>query len=100
MGMTTAYMSERAIPSRLPKGNSPDRSENDQRSVREAVCMTAQDVGVIIVAAGSSSRTEGDELKQFRWIGGKPMLLAQPADIPGADRRGNGSRGASKEIRG
>jgi 2-C-methyl-D-erythritol 4-phosphate cytidylyltransferase len=30
---------------------------------------------VIIVAGGSSSRTEGDELKQFRWIGGKPMLL-------------------------
>jgi 2-C-methyl-D-erythritol 4-phosphate cytidylyltransferase len=37
--------------------------------------MSAPDVGVIIVAAGSSSRTEGDELKQFRWIGGKPMLL-------------------------
>lgn len=37
--------------------------------------MTAPDVGVIIVAAGASSRTEGDELKQFRWIGGKPMLL-------------------------
>jgi 2-C-methyl-D-erythritol 4-phosphate cytidylyltransferase len=33
------------------------------------------DVGVIIVAAGSSSRTDGEELKQFRWIAGKPMLL-------------------------
>jgi 2-C-methyl-D-erythritol 4-phosphate cytidylyltransferase len=33
------------------------------------------DVGVIIVAAGSSTRTDSDELKQFRWIGGKPMLL-------------------------
>ncbi len=37
--------------------------------------MSVPDVGVIIVAGGSSSRTEGDELKQFRWIGGKPMLL-------------------------
>lgn len=37
--------------------------------------MSAPDVGVIIVAGGSSTRTEGEELKQFRWIGGKPMLL-------------------------
>jgi 2-C-methyl-D-erythritol 4-phosphate cytidylyltransferase len=34
-----------------------------------------RDVGVIIVAAGSSTRTSGKELKQFRWIAGKPMLL-------------------------
>ncbi len=34
-----------------------------------------RDVGVIIVAAGSSTRTEGTELKQFRWVAGKPMLL-------------------------
>jgi 2-C-methyl-D-erythritol 4-phosphate cytidylyltransferase len=34
-----------------------------------------RDVGVVIVAAGESSRTAGDELKQFRWIAGKPMLL-------------------------
>jgi len=33
------------------------------------------DVGVVIVAGGSSSRTDGDELKQFRWVAGKPMLL-------------------------
>ncbi len=33
------------------------------------------DVGVVIVAAGSSSRTAGEELKQFRWVAGKPMLL-------------------------
>jgi 2-C-methyl-D-erythritol 4-phosphate cytidylyltransferase len=33
------------------------------------------DVGVIIVAGGSSTRTDGEELKQFRWIAGKPMLL-------------------------
>lgn len=34
-----------------------------------------RDVGVIIVAAGSSTRTSGTELKQFRWVAGKPMLL-------------------------
>ena len=35
----------------------------------------ARDVGVVIVAAGSSTRTGGKELKQFRWVCGKPMLL-------------------------
>jgi len=34
-----------------------------------------RDVGVVIVAAGDSSRTGGKELKQFRWVAGKPMLL-------------------------
>ncbi len=34
-----------------------------------------RDVGVIIVAAGSGSRTGSAELKQFRWVAGKPMLL-------------------------
>lgn len=34
-----------------------------------------RDVGVIIVAAGASTRTSGKELKQFRWVAGKPMLL-------------------------
>jgi 2-C-methyl-D-erythritol 4-phosphate cytidylyltransferase len=34
-----------------------------------------RDVGVIIVAGGSSLRTGGEELKQFRWVAGKPMLL-------------------------
>jgi len=36
--------------------------------------MTA-DVAVIIVAGGRGSRAGGDELKQFRWVAGKPMLL-------------------------
>jgi 2-C-methyl-D-erythritol 4-phosphate cytidylyltransferase len=36
--------------------------------------MTA-DVGVVIVAAGSGSRTGSTALKQFRWVAGKPMLL-------------------------
>jgi 2-C-methyl-D-erythritol 4-phosphate cytidylyltransferase len=34
------------------------------------------DVGVVIVAAGGGTRVGGGaELKQFRWIAGKPMLL-------------------------
>jgi 2-C-methyl-D-erythritol 4-phosphate cytidylyltransferase len=37
--------------------------------------MTARDVGVIIAAGGAGTRTGSDELKQFRWIAGKPMLL-------------------------
>jgi len=36
---------------------------------------TTPDVGVVLVAAGTSSRLGGTELKQFRWIAGKPMLL-------------------------
>jgi len=34
-----------------------------------------RDVGVVIVAAGRGSRVGGDELKQFRWVAGRPMLL-------------------------
>src|SRR4029079_6703651 len=34
-----------------------------------------KDVGVIIVAGGKGTRIGGDELKQFRWVAGKPMLL-------------------------
>ena len=37
--------------------------------------MTQRNVGVVIVAAGSGTRVGGRELKQFRWIAGKPMLL-------------------------
>ena len=38
---------------------------------------TFADVGVVIVAGGSGSRAAGStgELKQFRWVGDKPMLL-------------------------
>jgi len=39
------------------------------------VSETIQDVGVVIVAAGSGLRTGSEELKQFRWVAGKPMLL-------------------------
>lgn len=34
-----------------------------------------RDVGVVIVAAGGGTRVGGTELKQFRWIAGRPMLL-------------------------
>ncbi len=34
-----------------------------------------RNVGVVIVAGGSGSRVGGAELKQFRWVAGKPMLL-------------------------
>ena len=40
--------------------------------------MSPRDVGVVIVAAGASTRTTGTEqgqLKQLRWVAGKPMLL-------------------------
>lgn len=37
--------------------------------------MSARDVGVVIVAAGTSSRMGDGELKQFRWVAGRPMLL-------------------------
>jgi len=36
---------------------------------------SARDVGVVIVAAGASTRAGGGELKQLRWVAGKPMLL-------------------------
>jgi len=47
----------------------------DPRSA--AVHSEARDVGVVIVAAGSSTRAGGPstELKQLRWVAGKPMLL-------------------------
>jgi 2-C-methyl-D-erythritol 4-phosphate cytidylyltransferase len=34
-----------------------------------------RDVGVVIVAGGTGSRTQSSELKQFRWVAGKPALL-------------------------
>ena len=33
------------------------------------------DVGVVIVAGGAGTRAASDELKQFRWVAGEPMLL-------------------------
>jgi 2-C-methyl-D-erythritol 4-phosphate cytidylyltransferase len=39
------------------------------------VGVVARDVGVVIVAGGSGQRTGSAELKQFRWVAGKPALL-------------------------
>jgi 2-C-methyl-D-erythritol 4-phosphate cytidylyltransferase len=43
--------------------------------LREVAPAAVQDVGVVLVAGGSGSRVGGSELKQFRWVAGKPMLL-------------------------
>jgi len=46
-----------------------------RRELPNAEAGQVRDVGVVIVAAGSGSRVGGAELKQFRWIAGRPMLL-------------------------
>jgi 2-C-methyl-D-erythritol 4-phosphate cytidylyltransferase len=43
--------------------------------VASGVVSPSADVGVVLVAAGSGTRTASQELKQFRWVAGKPMLL-------------------------
>jgi 2-C-methyl-D-erythritol 4-phosphate cytidylyltransferase len=43
--------------------------------LRDITTGTTPDVGVVIVAGGSSTRVGGTELKQFRWVAGKPMVL-------------------------
>ena len=48
---------------------------SDGRAAHVAAHAAARDVGVVIVAGGSSTRTGGEELKQLRWVAGKPMLL-------------------------
>ncbi|MEP6493635.1 MAG: 2-C-methyl-D-erythritol 4-phosphate cytidylyltransferase [bacterium] len=42
---------------------------------RANVGQPIRDVGVVIVAGGSGTRAGGTELKQFRWVAGKPALL-------------------------
>lgn len=54
-------------PGHLPRDATPPELRPDATLVR--------DVGVVIVAAGTGSRTGSGELKQFRWVAGKPMLL-------------------------
>ena len=43
--------------------------------LRDVPTEVTRDVGVVIVAGGSGSRVGGPELKQFRWVAGKPMVL-------------------------
>ena len=50
-------------------------SDREGEASRAGAGAPARDVGVVIVAAGSGSRTGSSELKQFRWVAGKPMLL-------------------------
>lgn len=40
-----------------------------------AATTVQRDVGVVIVAGGTGTRVGGGELKQLRWVAGKPMLL-------------------------
>ena len=60
---------------RAPGHLSRDATPPDLRADGQMPGEPIPDVGVIIVAAGSGSRVGGNELKQFRWVGGKPMLL-------------------------
>ena len=50
-------------------------SDREGEATRGGAGAPARDVGIVIVAAGSGSRTGSSELKQFRWVAGKPMLL-------------------------
>jgi len=52
-------------------------SMDGARDASASVAPARRDVGVVIVAGGSGIRADtGDgELKQFRWVAGKPMLL-------------------------
>lgn len=58
-------------PGHLPRDATPP----ELRKKPGAEGSVVADVGVVIVAAGSGSRVGGEELKQFRWVSGKPMLL-------------------------
>jgi 2-C-methyl-D-erythritol 4-phosphate cytidylyltransferase len=49
------------------------RARDDGAPARDTTA--GRDVGVVIVAGGSGSRVGGDELKQFRWVVGRPALL-------------------------
>lgn len=55
-------------PGHLDRDTLPDAL----RAVAPAV---EQNVGVVIVAGGTGTRVGGSELKQFRWVAGKPMVL-------------------------
>ena len=62
--------SNSAPPRRTVPLPSPARSRSDSADAK-----STRDVGVVIVAGGSGARTGSSELKQFRWVAGKPALL-------------------------
>jgi 2-C-methyl-D-erythritol 4-phosphate cytidylyltransferase len=47
----------------------------DVGGATSSTAVAARDVGVVIVAAGRGMRVGSTELKQLRWVAGKPMLL-------------------------
>ena len=61
----------RSIPHPSPMRSRSDSADDLARREGGPV----RDVGVVIVAGGSGTRTGGTELKQFRWVAGKPALL-------------------------
>jgi 2-C-methyl-D-erythritol 4-phosphate cytidylyltransferase len=56
-------------------GRAPGHLPRDATPADVRPASGVRDVAVIIVAAGGGSRTGSTELKQFRWVAGKPMLL-------------------------
>lgn len=62
-------------PPRDPRDPGPPRVTQSRTSADVASPAVSRDVGVVVVAAGTGSRVGGGELKQFRWVAGKPMLL-------------------------
>ena len=67
-------MSDEPLPSPRRIIPPPVVSSRGDESTRAAVGVV-RDVGVVIVAGGSAQRMGGGELKQFRWVSGKPALL-------------------------
>lgn len=67
-------MSDQTLPAPrriIPPPTVASRGEEPSRSIDGVV----RDVGVVIVAGGSGQRMGGGDLKQFRWVAGKPALL-------------------------
>jgi 2-C-methyl-D-erythritol 4-phosphate cytidylyltransferase len=73
--VTSAHEHDRHDGARSPGHLARDATPPELRRDSGDADAILADVGVIIVAAGSGNRVGGNELKQFRWVGGKPMLL-------------------------
>ncbi len=73
--MTSAHDHDHHDGARSPGHLARDATPPELRRDSSDADATYADVGVVIVAAGSGNRVGGNELKQFRWVGGKPMLL-------------------------
>lgn len=58
-----------------PRRVVPPPAVASRRDERYDADGNVRDVGVVIVAGGSGTRTGSGELKQFRWVAGKPALL-------------------------